>query len=123
MGRTYQINVNPFQDFLFISMMQGVDLADKEYEADIYVAFVTILEYIVPEKNDTQYLDFEIKGKDGYYKVVAKNVISALWLSGIFPQSPRMVMNNNEYVINNIKYKFNPKTKKLTYQLINTKNG
>lgn len=119
MGRTYQVNLNPFQDFLFVSMMNGVDLSDKEYEADIYVGFITILEYIVPDKNDTQFLDFEIKGKDGYYKVVAKNAISALWLSGIFPKSPRTVMNNNEYIMDNIKYKFNARTKKLTYQLIN----
>lgn len=118
MARTYQININPFQDFLFMSMIHGVDLADKEYEADIYVGFITILEYIVPDKNDTQYLDFEINGKDGYYKVVAKNAISALWLSGIFPRNPRTVMNDNEYVIDDIKYKFNPKTKKLTYQSI-----
>jgi hypothetical protein len=101
-----------------MSMMHGVDLADKEYEADIYVGFMTILDYMVPDKKDTQYLDFEIKGNDGYYKVVAKNAISALWLSGIFPRNPKQVLDTNEYVIENMKYKFNTKTKKLTYQFI-----
>ena len=123
MGRIYQSNINPFQDFLFTSMMHGVDLAKKEFEEDIYVGFVQILEYIVPDKNDTQHLDFQIKGKDGNYKVIANNVVSALWLSGIFPKNPRMVMNSNEYQIDDLKYKYNPKTKKLTYQLINIKNG
>jgi hypothetical protein len=118
MARTYQSNINPFQDFLLASMMQGADLSDKENETDIYVALVTILEYIESNKNDTQYLDFEIKEKDGYYKIVANNAISALWLSGIFPKSPRIVMNNNEYIVDNIKYKFNPRTKKLIHQFI-----
>jgi hypothetical protein len=118
MGRIYRNNINPFQDFLFTSMMHGVDLTDKKFEEDIYVGFVQILEYIVPDKNDAQYLDFEIKGKNGYYRVIGNNVVSALWLSGIFPKNPRIIMNNNEFVIEDLKYKFNPKTKKLTYQLI-----
>ena len=118
MGRIYQSNINPFQDFLFMSMLHGVDLAKKEFEEDIYVGFVQILEYIVQDKNDTQHLDFEIKGKDGYYKIVANNAVSALWLSGIFPKNTKMVINSNEYVIEDLKYKYNPKTKKLTYQFV-----
>jgi len=119
MGRIYESDINPFQDFLFTSMIHGIDLTKKEFEEDIYVGFVQILEYIVQDKYDTQHLDFEIKGKDGYYKVVANNVVSALWLSGIFPKNTKMVMNSSEYVIEDLKYKYNPKTKKLTYQFIN----
>jgi hypothetical protein len=118
MGRTYRWDENPFQDFLFKSLMFGADISDKDFEADIYVGFVTILEYFVPHKIDTQYLDFEIKGNDGYYKVVAKNAISALWLSGIFPKNPKQVNDTNEYVIENMKYKFNTKMNKLTYQFV-----
>lgn len=118
MGRIYERNNNLFQDFLFISMMYGTDLADKDFEADIYVGFSTILEYYLNNNDDIRLLDFEIRGNDGYYKVVAKNAISALWLSGIFPRNPKQVLNSNEYVIENMKYKFNTKTMKLTHQFI-----
>lgn len=117
MGKIYQNNINPFQDFLLTSLMHDIDLTDKRFEEDIYVSFVEILEYLEENKNDTQYFDYEIKGKDDYFKVVAKNAITALWLSGIFPKNPRMVNGNNEYVLDELIYTFNPKTKKLTYKL------
>jgi len=118
MGRTYRWNENPFRDFLFRSMLYGTDIGDKEFEADIYVGFATILEYFVPNKYDTQYLDFEIKNNDGHYKVVAKNAISALWISGIFPNNPKQVLETSEFILEDIRYKFNAKTKKLTYKFI-----
>jgi len=121
MGKTYEWNLNPFRDFLFMSMMYGTDLADKEFEVDIFVGFSTILDYFVLEKDSREFLDFQIKGKDGYYKVVGNNIVSALWLLGIFPPNPRQVIKTNEFVLENIKYRFNPKTKKITYQQKNRK--
>ena len=118
MGRTYKWNVNPFQDFLFKSIMLGADISDKEFEADIYVSFVTMLEYIIPEKKDAELLDFEIKEKNGYFKVVLKNAVTALWLSGIFPNNPKKVVETNMFQLDNMRYRFNEKTKKLTYRLI-----
>jgi len=75
----------------------------------------------VLEKDSREFLDFQIKGKDGYYKVVGNNIVSALWLLGIFPPNPRQVIKTNEFVLENIKYRFNPKTKKITYQQKNRK--
>lgn len=118
MGRTYQTNINPFQDFLLVCMLQDIDLVDDEHKTEIYVSLIKILELFVPNDDYMQYFDLEIRGNDGYYKVVAKNAISALWLSGIFPMSPKNVMDTNEYVFKNTKYKFNPKTNKLTSQSI-----
>lgn len=118
MGRTYQWRINPFRDFLFASILGGDDIADKEIEADIYVGIATILEFITKDKNDIELLDFEIKKKDAYFKVVAKNSVTALWLSGIFPKYPKKVMETNEFVIENVKYRYSLKTKKLTYRLI-----
>lgn len=118
MGSTYSWNINPFQDFLFRSLLYGTDIADKEFEADIYVGVSTILEYFVGDKKDFELLDFEIKKKNDYFRVVAKNVVTALWLSGIFPRDTKKVMETNEFVVDNVKYKYNIKSKKLTYRLI-----
>ena len=98
--------------------MFGADISDKDFEADIYVAFVMMLEHMLREKRLAENLDFEIKKKGSYFKVVAKNSISALWLSGIFPRDPRKVLETNEFELDSIRYRFNPKTKKLTYRLI-----
>jgi len=117
MGSSYKWSMNPFRDFLFSSILMGTDITNKEHEADIYVGFVTILEYFVPN-NDAQYLDFEIGNKDNYFKVVAKNAITALWLSGVFPDNPKQVLETNEFIFENLKYKFNVKTKKLSYRQI-----
>jgi hypothetical protein len=118
MGRTYQWRINPFQDFLFYSILYNDDITDKEIEADIYVGLATILEYITKDNKDVEFLDFEIKKKNDYFRVVAKNAITAFWLSGIFPRDTEKVMETNELVIDDIKYKYSLKTKKLTYQQI-----
>lgn len=118
MGSSYDWGINPFQDFLFNSVIHNTDISDKELETDIYVGFATILEYFVDDERDIHYLDFEIRKKSTYFKVVAKNAITALWLSGIFPKNLRNVLETNEFVFENIKYRFNDKTKKLTYKLI-----
>lgn len=117
MGSKYEWNINPFRDFLFSSIMHGVDITDKEFEVEIYVAFSAMLEYFVDELNN-EYLDYNIKKNDGKFKVVGNNLITSLWLSGIFPDKPNDVINKKEYVIENVKYKFNEKTKKLTHRLI-----
>lgn len=118
MGSDYKWDINPFQDFLFMSIMNDINVSGKEFETEIYTAFSTILEYYVPNKFENQHLNFEVRNKKGSFKVIAQNIITALWLSGIFPENPKKVMDDNEYVIENMKYKFNLKTKKLAYQLI-----
>lgn len=118
MGRTYNWNTNPFQDYLFTLMLNEIDISEVKYEADIYAAFTRVIDYLLRSENESHHLDFEIRKKDGYFKVVAKNAISAFWLSGIFPKDTRHVIDTNEYVIDNIKYKYNRKTKKLTQKII-----
>jgi len=121
MGKIYKWNLNPFRDFLFTSMMYGTNIADKEFEADIYTGISMILNNFVSENDSREFLDFTIKGNDEYYKVIGNNIVVALWLSGIFPANPRQVIKTNEFFLDDIKYKFNPKTKMLTFQL-NKKN-
>jgi hypothetical protein len=118
MGKTYQWGINPFQDFLFQSILYGGDIASKELETDVFIGIATILEYMTNERKDIEFLDFEITKKNDYFRVVAKNAITALWLSGIFPRDPKKVMETNEFIIDDIRYKYSLKTKKLTYQQI-----
>lgn len=122
MGSLYEFNINPFQDFLFMTLMYGGEIADKSVEEDIYVGFTTILSHILNDENDARFLSYEIRKTKGHYKIIADNMVSALWLSGIFPKNLNFVNEKNRFVLDNIEYKFNPKTKKLTFQSIE-KNG
>ena len=122
MGKEYEWDINPFQDFLFGSIMNGINITDKKFETEVYMSLFAILEYYVPYETENKHLDFEIKNKKGSFKIIGKNIITALWISGIFPNNIQQVLNENEYIDRyngvNIKYRFNVKTKKLTYKSI-----
>ena len=115
MGLLYEWGMNPFQDFLFKSIIFGADIGDEENNEDIYIGFVTILEYFLDDMTNTQYLDFEIKTNGVRHRLIPNNIITALWFMMIFPVNIRNVLAKNEYVVDGIKYKYNPKTKKITY--------
>ena len=73
----------------------------------------------MPNKKDAVYLDFKITKKEKHYKVVALNFISALWLSGIFPENTDTVIRDNKFELENILYKYDKRSKKLKYKSIN----
>lgn len=119
MGSQFRWTNNPFHDFLLQSIMQDIDISDKKYKADIYTSFVYILQNVLENKNDAVYLDFEIINNNNKFKIVGKNAISAIWLSGEFSGDSETMLKNNVFIIGDRKYKFNKKTKELTYTLIN----
>jgi hypothetical protein len=63
-------------------------------------------------------LDFEITKKGDYFKLVGKNAVSAMWLSGIIPYDTQAALTNNVFIVRNKKYVFDNKTKKLTHTII-----
>ena len=118
MGSEYKWTINPFQDFMMASILNGVNISKKEFEPDMYSGLITILNYVETKEDCVQYMDFEIKKRKNYYRVIGNNLISSLWLSGIFPDNPHFVAKKNEFVFDNTKYIFNVKTKKLVKILI-----
>lgn len=118
MGSLHKWGVNPFQDFLLRSIMYDADISDKELEADIHATFIFILQNIIRNRKDVIYLDFEIKNNDDHFSIIGKNAISAVWLSGEFPIKIEQVLSKNIFIIGNRKYKYNNKTNKLTYTII-----
>jgi hypothetical protein len=118
MASIYRWNKNPFQDFLLRSIIYGVDISDKGAKNDINTAFSYILGNILENRNDVVHLDFEITKKGDYFKLVGKNAVSAMWLSGIIPYDTQAALTNNVFIVRNKKYVFDNKTKKLTYTII-----
>ena len=123
MARTYKAGENVFQDFLFTSLMHGGEIGKKELQQDIYVSFANVLDHVNGNRIDSQHLDFEIREKNGYFKVIGNNIISALWLSAIFPENPNKVLADNEYVVGHYRFTYKKKKRKLKYKLMKEKNG
>lgn len=114
MANKYEWNTNPFNDYLIASLLLDNDITEKEMLDEIYDGFCTIIDYFTGNETDSEYLNFEIKEKNGFFKVVSGNAITAFWLSGIFPDSIRQVNRTNEFIFDDMEYKFNPKTKKIS---------
>ncbi len=119
MGSQIKWTYNPFHDFLLQSIMYDIDISDKKLKPDLYASFAFILQNVLENKNDVVYLDFEIINNNNHFKVVGKNAISAVWLSGLFPIDSEPILKSNTFTIGERKYKYNKKTKELTYTEIN----
>ena len=117
MASSYKLGNNLVQDFLMQSIIHGVDLLNKKNKADIYSTIVYILQYMLENPKELVYLDFDIVGNKENIKVVGNNSISAIWLSGIFPDDINIVLNKSRFKIGNRLYQYNKKTKTLTYKI------
>lgn len=118
MATIYRYNLNPFTDLLLKAMIYGVDISNKKTKQELNNSFTYILKNVLENEEDIVYLDFEISNNNNYFKVTGKNAISSLWLSGILPPNIQNTFNNS-FIIGNRKYRFNKKTKILTYSIIN----
>lgn len=119
MGSKYEWGENPIEDFFIKSVMDDIDISKKQNVKDIHEWLVMFYENFLPDENDVVYLDFEIKkSKFGEFKIVANNIITALWFKGIIPYDTNAVLKANMVEFDNKKYTFNKKTKVLTIKII-----
>jgi hypothetical protein len=109
---------NPFQDFLLKAIMLDINVADIKSNIDINAAFTFILENYLEYDEDIAYLNYDIIEKDGYFKVIGNNSITAFWLSGIIPDDTATILKYNTLTIGNRKYVYDNKKKRLTYTIL-----
>ena len=111
MASLYSFGYNPFEDYLIQSLMHNVDISNEKLE--IHNTFTYILENILDNTRDLIYLDFEIIKTNEYYKILGKNTISAIWLSGIFPLNVAQTIEENEINISDKIFQYNSETHEL----------
>ena len=105
MGSSYQFYVNPFSDVImdYFTVNDSVEINLSE----LHALFVEILQNYFQYGNEVIYLDFDVN-YDGYkFNFISKNLLTALWLSGIFPDKIDDIIGNNSVVLDGVKYEFN----------------
>lgn len=113
MAEVYKFDRNPFSDYLVSAIIMGYDISDDESMNEIYSAFGGMISTYHGNVNELRYLDFDIVNKDKYFRVMPKNILTALWFVGIFPRDSKKVMDENTFTIDGEKFTFNKKTKRL----------
>lgn len=88
---------------------------DKMIQNMMYNECVEYLMYHMPNTNDIQYFDYDLKfDKFGdKIEIKPKNILSALWFINIFPENTKKVLKEKKYVTFEGTYTFNDRTKKL----------
>jgi len=118
MGSLYKFGINPFQDFLMFIIMNNKNASKEELRANIENVFVDILKTVLRNEMDIVFLNFNIVEKNDHVIVKGNNLISALWLSGIFPKDIEIILKDKLFIYENKKYCFDEKRKKLTHSII-----
>lgn len=116
MGNNYYIGENLIQDFLFQLLITGQDIASEKLQEAILQSISFLLENSGVNNKDLVYLDYKIKKTNEYYKLIANNMITAIWFTGFFPDDVDKIFNKKEVIYDNIHFKYNSQTKKLKWQ-------
>ena len=122
MASEYYWGYNVFQDVLINATLNEINISDDNFKSKLNGVFSQIIINYLENKSDIVYLDFEISSIGCKYELVANNFITALWLSGVFPDNVKYTIHNDEYSYDDGSFTYNKKTKKLKFKNI-TKNN
>lgn len=118
MAKIYEWGSSPIRDFLLQIMLLDNDITDLKYNDGITDNINFMLAHMGVDRHDLLYLDFKFKEpKKGHVRVIPNNIVCAMWFIGALPNCDRTFKNNYAY-FNDRKYKFNKKTKRLTWERI-----
>lgn len=92
------------------------DFKNPEIQEQILMDCYAFLMPRMKNIDDYQLFNIDMKfDKEGdLLTLKGNNLISSLWLIGVYPKNPSELKNSLTYKYNNISYIYNPKNKKLT---------
>ena len=112
----YSIGKNDFTDYFMELLYEGYDISDPELIGNTNIYFSKFLMNKGISENDLLFFDFKIiRGRGESYKVKANNIVTAMWLSGFFPENCNLLFEKNRVIFDGKIFKFNRKTKKLSW--------
>lgn len=119
MGDNYVFGENVLRDFLMQLQLLGNDISSQDFQEGIEENTKYILMNMGVHPEDMQYLDFKFKKYgEGHVRLMPKNIVTALWFIGVFPENCETAFLTNSVIYYGLKYKFNKKTKRLTWERI-----
>lgn len=116
MDELFNVEKNPLINIVLAAMMEdGEELLEKENIIYLYQEIYNYLSIVVNNPDDVNYLDFDCASdlKVDYLEIKPKNLCTALWFCGIFPDNCEIVENWGKYRYQRKEYSFDKKTKKL----------
>lgn len=92
------------------------DLRKPEIQSILQNECGVFLSSKLEDPDDIQYLrvDFKFDKKGDMLTIIGGNLLSTLWLLGIYPPLPKRLKDKDIYTTKTKEYSFNSKTKKLT---------
>lgn len=113
MAKLYEYKLNSINDFFIKRLLNyNEDIskkAPKEEMKSLLRKFIS--EYV--DESELQHFDFDIKNSKNGLKVTANNFGSALFFNNIMPTNFSVINTQEELVVNDKIYSFDPKKKKL----------
>jgi hypothetical protein len=97
MGSEYYWGYNIFQDVLINALLNEIDVSDVNFKPKLNGVFTQVIVNYLQNKSDIVYLNFDIEVLGCKYELVANNFITALWLSGVFPDNVIDTMHKSEF--------------------------
>lgn len=116
MDKLFNSDKNPLLSILMTAMMSdGEELLERENIINLYQEMYNYLSIVLKNPEDVDYLDFDCASdlKVDYLDIKPKNLTTALWFCGIFPDNCEIVENWGKYRYLGKEYSFDSKTKKL----------
>ena len=115
MDEEFKYDDNPLADIILTAMMtDGKEFLENKNIIYLYQELYEHLTLILEDKEDATLLDIDLKvdEKCDFVRIKAKNFMSALWFSGIFPSKTgmRMIEKRGEFIYNGKIYSYNEKT-------------
>lgn len=99
-----------FELYLFFDINQ--EIVNKIiYQSAVFLHQIKEIDPQLLEKNFNMIFDFRKKGT--YISVSGINLISSLWIIGVYPENPKKLINKTVYKNGDFTYRFNTKTKNL----------
>ena len=124
MGDRYEWGNNPVRDFFLQLLLLGHDITSEEFHKGIEDNIQYIIYQLGVRKEDLPYLEFNIKKtKEIHFKVIPDNIVTAMWFAGFFPDDPDLFYSKNSGKFGGKIFKFNKRTKKLTWKNEQTRNS
>jgi hypothetical protein len=116
MNKLFESETNPLTSILLAAMMEdGEKLLDEENIIYLYQEIYEYLTMNITKIDDVDYLDFDIESDKeiDFIQIKAKNIVTALWFCGIFPNDNEGILDKGKYRYLGKEYSFNKRTKKL----------